>query len=294
MNVHTAAGYERPIMHLTGLTGDRIVAGTLASPRASSMPQTTIYVSPRSIGEPDTRPPAVLATDLARLFAASPALVDVSIEIGAARVVVLRGPNGAGKTTLLRILATAIRPSLGSALVDGLDVVRDADQLRPRVSYLAHATGLYDDLTAAENLRFAATMLGTPDRAERVRRALDDVGLGSRADERVVTFSAGMRRRLALGRLLLGSPSLVLLDEPYATLDPDGMALVDELLDAWRAAGVTVLIASHAADRIADRSDGWVRLEAGVVTEISGPAVRIPARASTAPDATPAATAPSR
>jgi heme exporter protein A len=258
------------------------------------MPQTTIYVSPRSIGEPDTRPPAVLATDLARLFAASPALVDVSIEIGAGRVVVLRGPNGAGKTTLLRILATAIRPSLGSALVDGLDVVRHADQIRPRIAYLAHATGLYDDLTAAENLRFAATMLGTQDRAERVRRAIEDVGLAARADERVATFSAGMRRRLALGRILLGSPSLVLLDEPYAALDGDGMALVDDLLDAWRAAGVTVLVASHATDRLADRCDGWVRLDAGIVTEIAGAAVRIPARASAAPDVAPAATAPSR
>jgi heme exporter protein A len=241
------------------------------------MPQTTIYVSPRSVGEPDSRPPAVLATNLARLFAASPALVDVSLEVAAGRLVILRGPNGAGKTTLLRVLSTSIRPSLGSVLVDGLDIVRDADQVRPRVAYLAHATGLYDDLTAEENLRFAATLLGTPHGAERVSRALDDVGLGRRRSERVGTFSAGMRRRLALGRILLGSPSLVLLDEPYAALDPDGMAIVDELLGAWRGAGVTVLLASHAAERVEDRCDGTVRLDGGIVTEISGPAVRIPA-----------------
>jgi heme exporter protein A len=240
------------------------------------MPQTTIYVSPRSVGEPDSRPPAVLAIDLARLFAASPALVDVSIEIAAGRLVILRGANGAGKTTLLRVLSTAIRPSLGSVLIDGLDIVRDADQVRPRIAYLGHATGLYDDLTADENLRFAATMLRTPDPAERVSRALDDVGLGARRTERVGTFSAGMRRRLALARMLLGSPSLVLLDEPYAALDPDGMAIVDALLAAWRAAGVTVLLASHAAERVEHRCDGTVRLEAGIVTEISGPAVRIP------------------
>jgi heme exporter protein A len=240
------------------------------------------------------RPPAVLATDLARLFAASPALVDVSIEISAGRVVVLRGPNGAGKTTLLRILASAIRPSLGSAFVDGLDVVRDAGQVRPRIAYLGHATGLYDGLTAAENLHFAATMLGTPDRSERVRRALDDVGLGARAHDRVATFSAGQRRRLALGRILLGIPSLVLLDEPYAALDPDGMALVDALLDAWRAAGVTVLLASHAAERVAERCDGWVHLDGGVVTGIAGAAVRIPDRVRAVPDANPVTVAPSR
>jgi heme exporter protein A len=257
------------------------------------MPQTTIYVSPRSVGEPDSRPPAVLATDLARLFAASPALVDVSLEIAAGRLVVLRGPNGAGKTTLLRIVSTSIRPSLGSVRVDGLDVVRDTAQVRPRIAYLSHATGLYDDLTAVENLRFAATLLGTPDVADRVDRALDDIGLGSRRNERVGGFSAGMRRRLALGRLLLGSPSLVLLDEPYATLDPDGMALVDELLDAWRAAGVTVVLASHAAERIADRCDGTVLLEGGLVSEVSGSAVRIPA-AAPAPDTAPIPTVVSR
>ena len=258
------------------------------------MPQTTIYVSPRSVGEPDSRPPAVLATDLARLFAASPALVDVSLEIAAGRLVILRGPNGAGKTTLLRILSTAIRPSLGSVQVDGLDIVRDADQVRPRIAYLAHATGLYDDLTAVENLRFAATLLGTPDAAARVARALDDVGLGARRNERVGAFSAGMRRRLALGRVLLGSPSLVLLDEPYAALDPDGMAIVDELLAAWRGAGVTVLLASHAADRVADRCDGTVRLDVGIVTEISGPAVRIPAAAPSGAAIAPVTSVPGR
>ena len=241
------------------------------------MPQTTIYVSPRSVGEPDSRPPAVLATDLARLFAASPALVDVSVEIAAGRVVILRGANGAGKTTLLRVLATAIRPSLGRVLVDGLNVVADVELVRERIAYLSHATGLYDDLTAAENLAFSATLLGTPDARARVERALADVGLHGRRDQRVGSFSAGMRRRLALGRILLGAPSLVLLDEPYAALDASGMALVDELLDAWRGAGVTVVVASHAAERLADRCDGVVGLEGGIVTELIGPAVRAPA-----------------
>ena len=141
------------------------------------MPQTTIYVSPRSLGAPDTRPPAVATTDLARLFAGSPALAGVSLQVDAGRTVALLGPNGAGKTTLLRLLATAIRPSYGRATVDGLDLDRDAALVRERVAYLSHATGLYDDLSARENLRFAAAMLGTPDPAARVDRALADVGL---------------------------------------------------------------------------------------------------------------------
>ena len=234
------------------------------------MPQTTIYVSPRSLGAPDTRPPAVATTDLARLFAGSPALAGVSLRVEAGRTVALLGPNGAGKTTLLRLLATAIRPSYGRASVDGFDLDRDAAIVRERVAYLSHATGLYDDLSAQENLRFAAAMLGTQDPAARVERALADVGLAGRANDRVREFSAGMRKRLALGRVLLGSASLVLLDEPYAALDADGMELIDQLLVAWREVGVTVLIASHSAERVELLLDGRVTLERGVVIEVSG------------------------
>ena len=249
------------------------------------MPQTTIYVSPRSLGAPDTRPPAVETDDLARLFAGSAALAGVSLVVEGARTVALLGSNGAGKTTLLRLLATAIRPSYGAARVDGLDVVGDVEAVRDRVAYLSHATGLYDDLTARENLRFAATMLDTPDAPERVERALADVGLADRAADRVGAFSAGMRKRLALGRILLGSPSLVLLDEPYAALDAAGMDLVDAVLAAWRDAGVSVLVASHATDRIARVLDGRIVLERGVVVAADGTGVgiRVPARPMTSP-----------
>ena len=237
------------------------------------MPQTTIYVSPRSLGAPDTRPPAVATTDLARLFAGSPALAGVSLRVEAGRTVALLGPNGAGKTTLLRLLATAIRPSYGRASVDGLDIDREAALIRERVAYLSHATGLYDDLSARENLRFAAAMLGTPDSEARVERALSDVGLATRAGDRVRDFSAGMRKRLALGRILLGAASLVLLDEPYAALDADGMHLVDQLLDAWRDVGVSILVASHSTDRFEPLLDGRVTLDRGLVIETSGEGV---------------------
>lgn len=253
------------------------------------MPQTTIYVSPRSLGAPDSRPPSVVTTDLARLFAGSPALAGVSLRIDAARTVAVLGANGAGKTTLLRLLATAIRPSYGSAQVDGLDVGRDADLVRERVSYLSHATGLYDDLTARENLSFAATMLRTPDADDRVARAIADVGLSERARDRVRDFSAGMRKRLALGRILLGQPSLVLLDEPYASLDADGMGVVDALLAAWREAGVSVVVASHATDRLEPFLDGRVVLERGIVAAISGDGIASaqPAAPGAAPHAEP-------
>jgi len=239
------------------------------------MPQTTIYVAPRSPGSPDNPLAAVTTLELARLFGRSAALAGVSLRIEAGRSIALLGPNGAGKTTLLRILATAIRPSFGSAQVDGLDVADRPELVRTRIAYLSHAAGLYDDLTAIENLRFAATMLGVPavEIEARTGTALADVGLASVAAQRVAAFSAGMRKRLALARLLLSPHSLLLLDEPHAALDESGMALVDELLTRWREVGITVLVASHAVERLAPLVDGSVRLEGGLVAEISGAGV---------------------
>jgi heme exporter protein A len=259
--------------HLTRFTDGRIVAGTHPLvPRASSMPQTTIYVSPRSMGAFDTPPPAVVTAELARLFAGYPALAGVSLRVERGMAIALLGPNGAGKTTLLRILATAIAPSFGRAEVDGLDVARHPHLVRGRIAYLSHATGLYDDLSARENLAFAATMLGleAPEREGREAAVLAEVGLDGVADQRVRTFSAGMRRRLALGRLILAGPSLILLDEPYASLDVDGMELVDRLLAAWRDVGATVLVASHAVERLLGAVDGNVQLAAGMVAAVEG------------------------
>ncbi|HET6820403.1 MAG TPA: heme ABC exporter ATP-binding protein CcmA [Candidatus Limnocylindria bacterium] len=235
------------------------------------MPQTTIYAAPRT--REQTPPPAVATNELARLFGRSAALAGISLQVDAGATVALLGPNGAGKTTLLRILATSLRPSFGSALVHGVDVTLRPDLVRRHVAYLSHATGLYDDLTAAENLRFAAAMRGLPDARAAVDRALAAVDLAADAARRVHGFSAGMRHRLALGRLLLGSPSLILLDEPHATLDADGMALVDELISGWKASGVTVLVASHQAERVTRLADGFARLDGGLLLEAGGQGV---------------------
>jgi heme exporter protein A len=232
------------------------------------MPQTTIYSAPPR--SPLVPIPAVATRDLARLFGRSAALAGVSLDLERGRLVALLGPNGAGKTTLLRVLATSLRPSFGSAHVDGIDVAERPDLVRRRVAYLPHATGLYDDLTAAENLEFAATMLSLADAAGAVASVLAEVGLEAARDVRVRGFSAGMRRRLAIGRLLLRSPSLVLMDEPHAALDADGMALVDRLLLRWHDAGVTVVVASHQADRVTSMADARARLDGGLLVEVDG------------------------
>lgn len=235
------------------------------------MPQTTIYSAPPN--QPVEPPPAVATHELARLFGRSAALAGITLRVEPGRMVALLGPNGAGKTTLLRILATSLRPSFGTAFVDGIDVGERAELVRPRVAYLSHATGLYDELTAEENLRFAAAMLGRREVPDAVAAALAVVGLAADGGRRVRAFSAGMRRRLALARLLLAEPSLVLLDEPHAALDADGAALVDRLLEGWRERGLTVLVASHQAERVMRLADGHVRLDAGLLVEAAGSGV---------------------
>jgi len=169
--------------------------------------------------------------------------------------------------------------------VDGIDVARFAHQVRGRVAYLGHANGLYEDLTAAENLHFAAAMHALPAdvAASAVAESLVRIGLAAFAMDRVRGFSAGMRRRLALGRLLLASPSLVLLDEPHAALDAAGMDLVDRLIADWHASGVSVLIASHHADRVSDLADGWARLDNGLLTAVGGVGVSAGAEAQPGP-----------
>ena len=239
------------------------------------MPQTTIYAAPRT--REQTPPPAVATHQLARLFGRSAALAGVSMRVDSGRTIALLGPNGAGKTTLLRILAGSLRPSFGRAEIRGVDIAAHPEVVRQRVAYLSHSTGLYDDLTAAENLAFAATLRGVPEPRAAVSRVLAEVGLAVDADRRVRAFSAGMRRRLALGRLLLTDWSVMLLDEPHAALDADGMALVDRLLRGWHEAGVTVLVASHQAERVTKLSDGWARLDAGLLIETGGRGVEFDA-----------------
>jgi heme ABC exporter ATP-binding subunit CcmA len=163
--------------------------------------------------------------------------------VHAGEMVGLLGPNGSGKSTMLRVLSTLLKPHAGTALVDGRDIVADAAHVRARVGYLAHVPGLYDDLSARENLRFAADMLGVA--SAHVETALERVGLLSVADDRVRGFSAGMQRRLALARLLLRSPRVLFLDEPYSNLDADGVALMNATIADVIRSGGAALVALH-------------------------------------------------
>ncbi|MFN2543358.1 MAG: heme ABC exporter ATP-binding protein CcmA [Actinomycetota bacterium] len=211
--------------------------------QASTSARATMPVLPETGAEG----PAVALANVTRLFGSSPAIVRVDLSVERGEMVVLRGPNGAGKTTLLRLIATAISPTYGGGAVLGHDLVRGRKAIRRRVELMGHRTRLYEDLSAAENLSFACGLFGLDRR--QVDPALERVGLADVSRERVRGFSQGMRQRVALARVLIRRPGLLLLDEPYAGLDERAKDLVDEVVDRATGAGGTVILATHDTSR---------------------------------------------
>ena len=191
-------------------------------------------------GQPDR---AIDARGLGKRFGIRWVLRGVTLVVDRGESAGLLGANGSGKSTVLRILGTLLRPNAGTATVNGLDIVRDAINVRGQIGYLAHTPGLYEDLTARENLRFAAEMLGSPHGS--VDASLERVGLGPVADNRVRGFSAGMQRRLALARLIMRRPSVLLLDEPYSNLDEEGVDLMNSVIRDVIQSGGAALLALH-------------------------------------------------
>lgn len=182
------------------------------------------------------------------------------------------GHNGSGKSTLLRVAATAYRPTRGRGSILGADLVRDAQRVRALVALLSTEPGLYGDLTALENLRFSARMLGTNPDGLVLQRALDRVGLGREGHERARNMSSGMQRRLSIARLLLRAPRVLLLDEPYNSLDPEGAHFVNQLIRETRDSGGTVLLVAHDIGRAEGLPDRTLTMRDGLLDDDLAPA----------------------
>jgi heme exporter protein A len=185
--------------------------------------------------------PAIELAGLTRRYGERVALQEVTLTLPAGATLVVFGPNGAGKSTLLRVLATLLRPHAGTARVLGHALPDEGWAVRGRLGLLGHAPLLYRDLSGRENLAFHARLHGVA--LERASALMDQVGLSTRADDKVHTYSRGMVQRLAVCRAVLHDPELLLLDEPRANLDPAAAELVEPLIGA--ASGRTRIVTSH-------------------------------------------------
>ena len=192
------------------------------------------------------------------------ALRRVSLEVAPGECVVLAGRNGSGKTTLLRIAARLVRPSSGNVLYSGANGGDKASD-RARPGFVAHATMVYDELTAEENLLLFARLQGIERPKERVAALLEEVSLAERRASLVRTFSRGMRQRVAIARALLTEPSVLLLDEPATGLDSPGVAWLAQTLRGMRDAGCTLLMSLHGESEISGLATRGIRLDSGTV-----------------------------
>ncbi len=211
------------------------------------------------------RPAAIAVRDLQKSYALKPILRHVDFVLAQGQRMALLGANGAGKTTLLRMLVGLTRPSAGSVSILGLDSVRDAQQVRHLVGFVAHQPYLYEELTALENLLFFARMYAVKHAVERAQTLLQRVGLEKRMRERVSALSRGQVQRVSWARALLHAPRLLLLDEPETGLDQQGNELVDTLLAEHIAHGGSLLFTTHQLERAQSLSDHIVILSRGRV-----------------------------
>lgn len=203
--------------------------------------------------------PGIFVEGLTHKFGDRTALNDLTFSVDRGEVFALLGPNGAGKTTTIRVLNGLYQPTSGSVSVLGLDPTLQGSEVRAQTGVLTETNALYERLTAIENLHFFGRLYGLPESVllKRTAEFLEKFGLSERADDRVESYSKGMKQRLALARAFLTEPAILFLDEPTASLDPESTAQVHEMIESiHRQDGYTVFLCTHhleEAERLADR-----------------------------------------
>lgn len=205
-----------------------------------------------------------------RWFGPTHAVNDVSFTVERGEVFGYIGPNGAGKTTSMRILATLDEPSAGDALVDGFSVIEDPDRVRSRLGFMPDYYGAYQNVNVAEYLDFFARAYGL--RGGERRRAIDETmdftGLAPLARKPIDGLSKGMKQRLCLGRTMIHDPSVMVLDEPAAGLDPRARIELREMITRLAEAGKAVLISSHILTELAEICDRVAIIEHGSLVAV--------------------------
>jgi ABC-2 type transport system ATP-binding protein len=192
------------------------------------------------------------ARGLTKVYGETPAVDHISFSVGRGEIFGLLGPNGAGKTTTILMMLGLTDISEGEVRVLGFNPAREPLSVKRRVGYLPDTVGFYDNLTAADNLRYTARLIGfrSLEREKRIADALGRVGLGEFADKHVGTFSRGMRQRLGLAEILMKGAQIAILDEPTSGLDPHATSELLGIIRGFKTEGVSVLLSSHLLERV--------------------------------------------
>ncbi|MBB5020035.1 sodium transport system ATP-binding protein [Chitinivorax tropicus] len=201
------------------------------------------------------------------------ALHEVSFTAQPGQITGLLGPNGAGKTTLLRIIAGVLQADQGQILVDGVAIQQDLLRLRSAMGVLGDAKGLYQRLTARENIRYFGQLHGVPAKllAQRIDQLIDQLGMAGIADRPTAGFSQGERMKTAIARILVHDPRIVLLDEPTNGLDILATRSMRDVIRGLKAAGKTVLFSSHVMQEVGELCDEVVIVNRGTVAAVGSP-----------------------
>lgn len=217
-------------------------------------------------------PPAVEVIDVQCSFGKVKAVDGVSLRVDSGTVVGIVGPNGAGKTTVIDMICGLVMPSRGTVRVLGENVSASRAALRARIGVLPQETALYDEITARQNLNFAASLYAVPHASTRIEEVLRLVGLRERADDVVRRFSGGMQRRLAIARALLHDPPLLILDEPTVGVDLEARHQIWAHVRSLRAAGRTVVLTTNYLDEAEALCDRVAILRSGKLLAEDTPA----------------------
>ena len=205
------------------------------------------------------------ADGLTKRYGSAAAVNGISFTVHRGEIFGLLGPNGAGKTTTILMMLGLTEVTAGTVRVLGCDPVREPLQVKRRVGYLPDAVGFYDHMTATDNLRYTAALIGfdAAERDKRVAAALERVGLGSVANKRVGTYSRGMRQRLGLAEILMKDAEIAILDEPTSGLDPQATVELLEMIRSLKRESVAVLLSSHLLERVQSVCDRVALFQAG-------------------------------
>lgn len=211
-------------------------------------------------------PPLVKADNIGKSYDGQQALKGISFELYPGDILGLLGPNGAGKTTLLRILATLAKPDEGTALIDG-SPLDEVDQIRRKIGYLPDFIGTYDELTVDEYMEFfARAYLVAPERRESAKQeALESTGLSELKGKPVTALSRGETQRLALARLLMHDPAVLLLDEPVSGLNFQEQARLGEILKELQRKGKAIIVSSSVLEELKDFCNKLAVLDQGAL-----------------------------